>query len=358
MKKKRNKSTGNSEQMAPEMNHDPVSGGAENIPPDGQSNDPHENPNDSPEWVKTLWETIHKTGGWRAELKKIDKQDIAIFTAISGMAMVLMNLMWYFYMRGYFQVYGIDSIYIQFKGDILIYQVIGYLLFTCILIFINLSTYYFFIKKQTLWLIVELLAIVIIMILTFILLTHERLGFSEFIELFIRGILPFSGVTFIVSFEGIYFGLYKLWDKKNNEKKSTDANSANHNSCDPLIKVLRFMSVFIIMMSAVVFCFYWTGGDDASRKRDYKVIVEEINGQGSQATYIFQTATPSDAFAIYPIVYETQEQYFVTRLVNEGGVISIDYDYQKIMEKKGIETMRIHNIYNENQIIERYSVSK
>jgi len=347
MKKKRSKATGNSEQMAPEMNHNPVFGGVEHITPDSQSNDP----NDSPEWVKTMWKTIHKASRWRTELKKIDKQDIAIYTAISGAAMVLINLMWYFYMLGYFQFYGIGSVYIQFKGDILIYQVIGYLLFTCILVFINLSTYYLFIKKQIAWMIVELLVIAIIMTVAFALLAHETLGFSEFIQLFIRGII----VTLIVSFVGIYLGFYKLWEDKNNKKKSIDANNANHNSCDPLIKVLKFMGAFIIMMSIIVFSFYWAGGDDASKKRDYKVIVENVNGQKSKATYIFQTATPSDAFAVYPIVYETQEQYFVTRLVNKDGAISIDCNYQKIMEKKGIATMRINNIDDENQIIERCS---
>jgi len=351
MKKKRNKATGNSEQMAPEMNHDPVSGGAEYIRPDSQSNDSNENPNDSPGWVKIMWETIHKAGGWRAELKKIDKQDIAIFTAISGAATILMKLMWYFYMLGNFHFYGIDSIYIQFKGDNLIYQVIGYFLFTCILVFINLSTYYLIIKKKKVWIIVELLVIAIIMTWAFILLAHETLGFSAFIQLYKRGIV----VTLIASFMGIYFGFYKLWDDKNKKKKSIDANNANRNSCDPSIKVLKFMGAFIIVMSVIVFSCYWAGGDDASRKRDYKVIVENVNGQESKATYIFQTATPSNAFAVYPVVYETQEQYFVTRLVDDGEAIKIDCNYQKIMEKKGIETMRIHNIDDENQIIERCS---
>ena len=47
---------------------------------------------------------------------------------------------------------------------------------------------------------------------------------------------------------------------------------------------------------------------------------------------------------IYPIIYENNDIYILSQLYREGQINKINYNFQKVIDKKGIETIYIQNI--------------
>lgn len=80
-------------------------------------------------------------------------------------------------------------------------------------------------------------------------------------------------------------------------------------------------------------------------RTEYKVIICEVT-EKSESKYCF-SGEDKDV-SIYPIVYENEDCYILSRIYNENDEIKLDYDYQQIVSKENQETYMISNIYEIN----------
>lgn len=95
-----------------------------------------------------------------------------------------------------------------------------------------------------------------------------------------------------------------------------------------------------IAIELIIFCVaYHTEQDRCA----YKLILIQSEGN-EESKFIFEHGDDGNKYEIYPIAYENEDCYIVTRLVNNNGKISIDYNYQRIIEKEGQETIYTQNI--------------
>lgn len=79
----------------------------------------------------------------------------------------------------------------------------------------------------------------------------------------------------------------------------------------------------------------------AKNQKNYKVIFEPIEDVNIKS-YILQD--DEDKYICYPIIFETEDRYILTRLAKADDVYSLDYTYQKIIDKDGIQTFKIQDI--------------
>ena len=72
-------------------------------------------------------------------------------------------------------------------------------------------------------------------------------------------------------------------------------------------------------------------------------MIEVIADEEKEESYCFECGDSS--CMVYPIVYEDKDCYIVSRLCKYGGIVKMDYKYQKIIKKENVETYNIDNVY-------------
>ena len=104
-----------------------------------------------------------------------------------------------------------------------------------------------------------------------------------------------------------------------------------------------FLIVLITFAVELLVIFYVANYAEENRCA-YKLIVIQ-NTEESESKFDINLNKNNRTYRIYPITYENQDCYILTRLYFEHGEIKIDYDYQRIVEKDGQETIYVNNIY-------------
>ena len=61
--------------------------------------------------------------------------------------------------------------------------------------------------------------------------------------------------------------------------------------------------------------------------------------------YAFEYSSESLSYELYPVVFENQDCYIVSKLYQEEDDIKIAYNYQKIIPKDGVVTYMVSDIY-------------
>lgn len=78
-------------------------------------------------------------------------------------------------------------------------------------------------------------------------------------------------------------------------------------------------------------------------RSDYKVIMVQIE-KDEESEFIIEYGGDHNTYQIFPIAYENEDYYIITRLYCENGRIGIDYDFQSIIRKDGQDIYKTYII--------------
>ena len=78
-------------------------------------------------------------------------------------------------------------------------------------------------------------------------------------------------------------------------------------------------------------------------------VISELATDTHQTKFHFENKENGEAFVLFPIIAENDNQYIVSRLYrSDEGEVHIDRNYHKIINKGERAVYRIPDIYNEN----------
>lgn len=319
-------------------------------------------------------------------LKKEDNNKFNYLKGVSFSTFVILiwqflKIIYYIYMRGKFSVYGIDSCYIVMKEENVLFQIIkiigiGTMVFITNYIVYGLlvkeeknkKKYYFLnnILRLLIWLIFVMFSIVfIITLLLDITIIELVIDFKYNPKEWFLLMLVIFMIVIMINLIGLEFGFEKIVKrikrryilgkeyKKYKKNKSVNKDKLRKHgyiiSISNSIKVSKKPFSFYIVNTLLViagiviilFIIWYIGKDMAKNQKNYKVIFEPIEDVNIKS-YILQD--DEDKYICYPIIFETEDRYILTRLAKADDVYSLDYTYQKIIDKDGIQTFKIQDI--------------
>lgn len=127
------------------------------------------------------------------------------------------------------------------------------------------------------------------------------------------------------------------------ENQENTENQEQFKGC--CLRNLGIIFCYIVITGALsLSSVYITAFQRESDRRNYKLIIIQ-NEKTAENEFTILNGYDNKTYNIYPIVYENQECYIVTRLYYENGNICMDYNYQKIIEKNGQETFYVDDVY-------------
>lgn len=288
------------------------------------------------------------------EGKKLAKGDFAKFSTIVAVFfsvdLWVVKSIWYTYMSGKFSVYKIDRCYINANNTNVFLEIIQLVTIFIVWLFINYLFYEISVtedKSKFSWKkkrnIIFFCGIENVVLFVWVLLSTKT-EFGELIaEITVEKVIALLIIFLILSFLINFFAIEFLIEKKRKDKK---VNSKENNTNIKKEKRIKNMVISIIATIAfeliIVFCFAY---QNEYTRSSYKLILAQIETD-VENKFIIECGENKNKYQIYPIVYENEDCYIVTRLFKENGKIGIDYNYQRVIQKEGQETIYIQNIYN------------
>lgn len=329
-------------------------------------------------------------------LKKDEQKELLSFAYSNGISVsVIVILIWqflkmvyYIFMRGKFSVYGIDSSNLFLLEENIGFQIIKIF---GIGIFVYISNYIVYIlltreikhvnvvKKIlfTFGKLIKLLAWLFFIVLIIIFFAALMLEIS-IIDLVkdikynpidcIYVVLVTFVFTLIINLFGIEYGvikitkgkkcsrriLYKEYKKYKRNKSVNKTKLKKHgyiiSEADSVNETKKTYNIFILNIvlpvAAIITSLFiiWNVGVDIARKQtEYKVVFEHLE-EPDIKNYILHDG--KDKFICHPIVFETEENYYLSRLVKRETNYSLDYTYQKVIKKDGIQVYYVHDVSN------------
>ncbi len=104
----------------------------------------------------------------------------------------------------------------------------------------------------------------------------------------------------------------------------------------------------VIIMSASLLVFKVSAIWSERERTEYKLVCEvltENQREEIEEKYLF--FNDGKPISVFPVVFENEEVYILSRLYRaEDGGIKMDYDYQKVIGKLGVETYFVEDIYS------------
>ena len=287
------------------------------------------------------------------ESKKIANKDFAKFSAVIAVlfsaGLWVIKSMWYAHYSGAFSVYKIDRCYINMDNEDVFLQIIQWCAILVLGIFVNYVYYWISttedkswfhwkrkLKKSVFWLLE--------MIILFVYFMQESdTNWNVLLEEniwsdLLAAIIVLWFVCLFINIYAIEIALSWKWKKKkgNNDEILKDIVKKKQ------IKWLLVLVVVTIAVELVVV--YETAKSQERNRHDYKVIVTSAE-EGSDSRFNISCGDNGNAYRVYPIVFENQDCYIVTRLYTDNGKINIDYTYQRIVDKEGQETLYTDDVY-------------
>lgn len=171
----------------------------------------------------------------------------------------------------------------------------------------------------------------------FVSLWHSPLKYK-----IILGILLFF-LCCIINYIGTIVSFWHFKDKKNiNLQKSQSNTTKNKN------KKLIILIFILIMFSCSLIISYFLGISTEHQRTWFKVILQPVATNDYYAKKYYLKYESDDKCIIYPVIYENENIYIVSRLYkDENNEIKIEKEYQKTLDKNNVENIYIENIYND-----------
>lgn len=314
-------------------------------------------------------------------LKKIRKyasKNFAKFSAITAVCFSV--LLWiirslgYFYMLGRFSVYHIDKSYIDVWSEGFFAQVIQSV--SVVILFLTANYIYFQlsipqnnknVKRRILkvgFVLLEAFGLSVWINLTNGISLNDLL--KDLRNASMRDIsalmIAWCRLVFIVNCWGMYANLcHRLFIKekktvsedetimnpqldKMDEKKTRDENDKEKRGVkqdDLKYKEVIVQIVVPLIICIISFAFMYTMGIQMERQRsEFKYVKEKteiIDGE----EYITTDQTTGDSYYLYPIVYENEQVYILSRIRKD---MTIDCSFLKVIDKENVNTYYIDNL--------------
>lgn len=291
------------------------------------------------------------------EGKKVAKKDFGKFSAIVAVifSIVLWGIksMWYAYMSGKFSVYKIDTCYINADNENVFLQIIQ--LAAIVIIWFTINYIYYKIsvaedkskfswKKRG-----KLLSFwVVEMFMSFAwFLFYSHTEISDLVcEITVGEVFALLIAFFIFCVMINIFAIEFLAEERRRKKRAKKANGQENDS--KIKKELRVKDIFwpvITTVAVELIIVFFLARYVENEKCNYKLIITQSEAD-IESEFLIDYGMSKNKCEMYPVVYENESCYIVTRLYNDNGKIRIDYNYQRIVEKEGQETIYVQNIYN------------
>lgn len=301
----------------------------------------------------------------RESLKKDFAKFSAFVAVIFSMGLWAIKSMWYAYMSGKFYVYKIDRCYINASNENVFLQIIQ---LGAILIILFIVNYVFYrisvtedksklhwkkIKNVLLFWMGEMVFFGGISLFVSPIEFHKEAGGTTWGEILsLVGMLIL--LCFLTNIYAIVFLIEHWWKRKNNkqetnsETKDKTKDKAKDKTEDEvrgkIEKELGAIILTIIVTFSVEMLFVFASAIRTEYNRNnYKVILTQCE-ENVESDYIIEYG--GNRYEMYPIAYENEDCYIVTRLFNQNRKNKMDYTYQKVIPKEGQETRYFDNIYN------------
>ena len=289
-----------------------------------------------------------------------------LFAAVTLIISWIIRTIGFCYQAGRFSIYGIDNKYIEI-GDNFLFQLMEYVAITIIFLLVNYFYIYFsiqddgtrfnFKRKRNISVLVsiEMLGLFIMVLISsytnFMSAINEIKNTNIITWIFILIILLVS--TLMINIFGIEFSF--SYKKAHKRKKTSDSTTPEdqepkaktdkkiHNSV-----LMYIVTAFIVTSIFILFSFFG-GKFEESQRTSFKIIKETVSDDSGtnleNKNYIFLSG--QNKYIIYPIIYENDDIYIVSRLyISTDNITEIDYSYQKVIEKNDIPTYQIDNIHS------------
>ena len=138
--------------------------------------------------------------------------------------------------------------------------------------------------------------------------------------------------------EAAFFYKRRSETDKGHEEKKKDEMGEGHNEANNVEQKGKRLRCGLMVLGALLltciaeFILMYLVGRETERQRDeFKVVIEE-------------TEIGEDNGYLYPVIYENQDIYILSRIYKNGNVLEIDTSFLKEIDKKGVSTYYISNL--------------
>lgn len=284
------------------------------------------------------------------------------FTLIFAVLSIAINALYSVQIAGRFSVYGIDNSYISLSSTTLLINIsfsIGLMLFICpsnLYVYTLITSQYnknsFIIK---LFRFILLIFVEIIIAFTYVLIhsrsslnslciTVKQLLQGDLKEVYISLFLLLIGVLYL-NILGILYGFQEICTKKNVTKKhiKNKVKKTHFLLSEKVSIFLIILCLFLFGFCMFTFLAYNAGVSTENMRTEFKTVLIPSDNTQNQSEYIFNIDKKD--YEVYPVVFENQDVYILSRIYAKDGIITIDKSYQKIIKKDGTYTITYPNIY-------------
>lgn len=297
----------------------------------------------------------------RESLRKDFAKFSAIVAVIFSMGLWAIKSIWYAYMSGKFYVYKIDRCYINASNENVFLQLIQLGAILIILFIVNYVYYRISViedKSKLHWKKIKNVLLFWMGEMVFfggISLFVSPVEFHKDVGGTTRGeVISLVGMLlllcFLTNIYAIVFLIEHRWKRKNYKKETnSETEDKREDKTEDEIrgkikKELGAIILTIIVTFSVEMLFVFASAIRTEYNRNnYKVILTRCE-ENVESDYIIEYG--GNRYEMYPIVYENEDCYIVTRLFNQNGKNKMDYTYQKVISKEGQEIRYFDNIFN------------
>lgn len=304
--------------------------------------------------------TVDNTVGFLIEEgKKLAKEDFAKFSAIAAVIFSVglwcIKSIWYAYWSGKFWVYKIDTCYINADSENVFLQIIKWASIFVVWFISNYIYYLIFVsedKSKFHWKkirnilgfgIVEI-GIVFAAILVFSAVQGRKLIDKITVQSILAILILMIILCLIINIFAIEFAIEFAIKKHSNRKKSKETAVQENVEMTNEKRIKEMLFIGILTMAMIIIGVFSVSVMTEYDRKNYKVImIQSEEETGSQ--FDIEYAADYNKYKVYPVVYENQDCYIVTRLCKQNGKIIIGYDYQKKLDKDEHETIYLEDVY-------------
>lgn len=303
-----------------------------------------------------IWDEFFSEKG----IKNFFPKDFAEFSVIIAVcfsiSLWIFRAMGYFYMLGRFSVYNIDKSYIDVWTDGFLMQIIQSASICVLLFVINYVYFQLSISKDKK--IIKIIKKMVFFLIEFVALNGwvffaERISLLELLKELPRASkteiidLVIIWVTSLVIFnvlgvEATIF--YRINAKKRcateeneKEKKADKEQGDEKNNKKKYLGWIRVAEIFLITCSGVFFLMYVIGCKVESQRNEFKYVLEEEENV-EENRYVFTDTNSGKSYKVYPIVFENQDVYIMSRIYKKEGRFIIDCGFLKVRDKENVNT--------------------
>lgn len=323
------------------------------------------------------------------KIREFSRKDFARFSAIIAVcfsiALWITRSMGYFYMLGRFSVYNIDKSYIDVWSEGFLAQIIQSASTCILLLAVNYKYFQLSIQKDVSK-IIRILRKSGFVLLEFVALSSWVL-FANEISLFdLLKELPYTPkvkilalvivwvfalvMVNILGIEAAFFYKASTRKKKEVDEDEREIKIEREDRCKSKkkkrkrlknkeqsevkqgdtkyqrwIKVIRTLLITCI----VEFVFMYMIGVLTERQRsEFKFVVEETENV-VRDKYLFVDEKNGGSYYLYPIIFENQDVYILSRICRNGDCLTIDYDFLKVIDKEGVSTYYVDKLKIERE---------